>query len=483
MLEVLFVACECAPFAKSGGLADIMSSLPKEMYSQGYDVRVIMPKYGMIAQEYKDKMTKTAEINVPLGWRDLYCGIWEMVHENITYYFIDNELYFNREGIYGYDDDGERFAYFSRAVLETIASLEKLKPDVIHCNDWHTALVPLFFKEMYKAIPYFSEMKTVFTIHNLKHQGNFDKAIFDDLLGLAGRTEAWKALEYYDRLNFMKAGIVMADKVTTVSPTYAEEIKGGFYGEGLDFVIASREEDFVGILNGIPKRKQPFYKGGNRNQIMPKKLADFKAENKAELQEWMGLDVRKDVPVVGLVTRFVEQKGIDLITYILNDLLQGDTQFAFLGAGDAKYEDAFRHFQAVAPGRFAVRTEYDENVAEKIFQGADFLLVPSLFEPCGLTQMMAMEYGTLPIVRETGGLKDTVVPYNQFTGEGNGFSFANFNAHELLEVVNVALTMYWEDNKALKKLSNEAAKTNFEWGNSAKAYADIYESFDFHKDM
>jgi starch synthase len=459
-MKVLFVASECAPFVKSGGLGDVIGALPVVINRYGADARVILPKYSTIPKEFSDKMTHIDFFEIELGWRKLYCGIFELKHEGVHYYFVDNEYFFKRPELYGYDDDCERFAFFSKAVLKFIKSSNKYVPDIIHCNDWHTGLIPVFKSEIFGHIKKMDGIKTVFTIHNIKHQGIFNKYWFGDLLGLYGKEKAWKALELNGNINYMKAGIVKADRVTTVSPTYSLEIKNNYYGEGLEDVITSLENGVTGILNGINYKHIDFDKG----------------KTKALLQRKMGFEIKDDIPLITMISRLTAQKGFDLLAHVMDELAAEDVQMIFLGSGETRYEDMLNHFSGKYPNKVKAIIGFDEELAEKLYMGADVFLMPSYYEPCGISQLLAMQYGTIPIVRETGGLIDTITPYNNYTGEGTGFSFSNINAHEFLFTIKRALELYRKDKPAWKKIKKSAAGTEFSWNKSAEEYMRLYES-------
>lgn len=458
-MKVLFAASECAPFVKSGGLGDVMRTLPGVLVKNGADARVILPKYGSIPAEFADKMKPIHFFQIEMGWRNLYCGVLELQYEGVHYYFIDNEQFFKRPELYGYDDDCERFAFFSKAVLEFLRVSKKFKPDVIHCNDWHTGLIPLFKKEIYRENVPLMRIKTVFTIHNVYFQGAFNKYWFGDLLGFHGNQRAWETLEHNGSINYMKAGILAADRVTTVSPTYSMELRDRFYGEGLNDVICSLDKGVKGILNGIEYRR---------------KKRD-KKEVKKQLQEEMALPVREDVPLLTMISRLTSQKGMDLVAFIMDELAAEDIQIIFLGSGETRYEEMLRYFEGKYRDKVRSYIGFDADLAERLYMGADIFLMPSVFEPCGLAQMMAMEYGTIPVVRETGGLLDTVIPYNQYTGEGNGFSFSNINAHEFLFTIKRALDLYRNDRDAWEKMRRNAEAAEFSWQKSAEEYIKLYE--------
>ncbi|WP_047151208.1 glycogen synthase GlgA [Aneurinibacillus tyrosinisolvens] len=471
-MKILFAASEAVPFVKTGGLADVIGSLPKELKNDGLDVRVILPKYEDIPAEYQSRMRKTKEFIVPLGWRRQYCGIEEMQHNGIHYYFVDNEYYFKRNGIYGFYDEAERFAYFSRAILEALPALS-FQPDIIHCHDWHSALVPLFLQAEYRTLPFYEQMRTVLTIHNLKYQGIFPPVVLGDILGLGEEYFTQDKVEFYGGVNFMKGGLVYADFLTTVSPTYAKEIQQPHYGEGLDGVLCKRRDHLHGTVNGIDYEEynpetdpHVFFKGPV--------CEAYKQKNKAILQEQAGLPVKERTPLIALVSRLVEQKGIDLIACVLEEMLGMDVQFIILGTGEPVYERLFKEAMRRHPEKLAAQTTFSEGLARKIYAGADIFLMPSKFEPCGIGQLISMRYGTIPVVRETGGLYDTVEPYNEETGEGTGFTFVNYNAHEMLEAVGRAVHTY-RCSPSWQKMIDNAGKLDSSWRQSAKQYSALYE--------
>lgn len=472
-MKVLFVSTEVHPFIKTGGLADVAYALPKALKEMGVDVRIILPKYADISENYTSKMSHLASYVVKLGWRNQYCGLEFINFENIPVYFIDNEYYFKRSGCYGFYDDGERFAYFCRSVMESVKYMDNFCPDVIHCNDWHTGMIPLYLKDFYNEQPEFVNAKSIFTIHNLKYQGQFSPEILEDLLGLTPAYYSEDKIKHNECVSFMKAGIVYADKVTTVSPTYAKEIQTPYFGEGLDGLLREKADKLVGVLNGIdydinsPKTDE--------NLVMNYTVRSIKRKmvNKEALQKAVGLPVNPDVAVVGIITRLVRQKGIDLITCVMEEMLKLNIQFVILGTGDEDYQDFFEYYAYSYPGKVAACMKFDNSLASKIYAGADLFLMPSLFEPCGLSQIISMSYGTLPIVRETGGLKDTVIPYNEYTGEGNGFSFANYNAHEMLNVLQYALVQF-ENKEVWNKLVKSAMNTRYARDRQANEYIAIY---------
>lgn len=472
-MKVAFVAPEASPFAKTGGLGDVMGALPKALLKEGVEVSVFLPKYGDIPKHFLDRMTVLEKTEVNLSWRSKYAGIESLCHEGIRYYFIDNEFYFKRWGLYGYGDDGERFIYFSKAVLEAIKVLD-ISFEIIHAHDWQAAAIPLFLDALYKKEPCFQNTKTVFTIHNLKYQGVFGHEILGDLLGVSGEYFYGGALEFHGRVNLMKGALHFSHALTTVSPNYAEEIKTGFFGEGLEGVLEEQSEKLRGIVNGIdvaqynPKKDKEILKNYDVNH------PEGKAENKAYLQKKMQLSPDPSIPVIGLISRFVEQKGLDLIRRIMHEVLQEDVQFIVLGSGEKKYEDFFNRLGHDFPEKVGVYIGFEETLAREIYAGADFFLMPSLFEPCGLGQLIAMHYGTLPIVRETGGLRDTVIPYNEYTGEGYGFSFTHYNAHDLLYTIRRAAAFY-KKPEVIKSLRENAMKVDVSWRKSAREYRSLYE--------
>lgn len=475
-LQVLYAIFEAEPFIKTGGLGDVGGSLPNAVCRLGVDMRVILPKVSSIDESYRKKMKKIAEFTVPLSWRNQYCGIEQLKHKGVTYYFVDNEYYFKRDYPYGYDDDGERIAFFSKAVLECLQHIPNFSPEVIHCNDWHTALAPVFLREHYMELPEYRKIKTVMSVHNLKFQGVFSKHLLGDALGLDDRKNAVDQLSYGDAVNYLQGGLYYSDRITTVSPTYAEEICSSWYGENLDGIFRQRNSVLSGILNGIDTyRNSP----GRDDNLIQKYNASTvkrgKAANKAALQQELGLAVRDDVPLIAFISRLTEQKGLDLLTHILEELLCEDIQLVVLGVGDRKYEDTFRYFQSVMPDKISACITFDLSLSSKLYAAADMLLMPSQFEPCGLSQMIAMRYGTVPIVRETGGLKDTVIDFRQDDKYGNGFSFANYNAHELLFTVKDAVNVYQNDIISWMAVRKNAMKRDFSWKESAKKYIALYE--------
>lgn len=475
-MNILFAASEAAPFAKTGGLGDVIGSLPKELKRNGADVRVILPKYDEIPEVFKEKM-ETANLvtfRVNLGWRSQYCGIQTLEHEGVTFYFVDNEFYFRRRGHYGYGDDAERFAFYCRAVIDSLPHIG-FKPDVIHCHDWQAGMIPVLLKAQYSPYyPFYEDIKTVITIHNLRYQGLFSKETMMDLFGLDAGYFNGDQLEMYDGGSFLKGGLLYSDRITAVSPTYAEEIRTPFFGEHMDSLLRYRSEATVGIVNGIDydlfnPMTDSHLAVTYRDSLSKKRL------NKTHLQQRLGLPVRDDVPVISLVTRLVQQKGIDLIRHVLPELLSLDAQWVIVGTGDHEYEQLFREEAARHPDKLAAYIAFDDGLARQVYAGSDLFLMPSLFEPCGIGQLIAMRYRTVPIVRETGGLKDTVQPYNEFTGEGTGFSFNSYNAHDMLHTVRRAVHFYLHDQDAWRNLMANIKKTDFSWKKSALQYKSLYQ--------
>ena len=474
-IKVLFAAFEAAPFIKTGGLGDVAGSLPNYLNEDGVHVRVIMPLFSTIKQEYREKMTKVSEFYVPFGWRNQYLGVYKLLHDKTIFYFLDNEYYFKRDKAYGYFDDGERIAFFSKALLEALVHIS-FSPQILHLNDWHTALSAVYLREMYQELEKFRNIKTIFTIHNLKFQGKFDPKMIADPLDLERYPNARRQLLERNAVNFMRGAINYADYITTVSPTYANEVKNSFYGEGLQDLFIRRESSFRGIINGIDYRT---YNPLTDKNIVSKyniNLLDKKYPNKIELQKELGLNVDENVCMVGIVSRMTEQKGFDLICTIFEEMINTmNIQFVLLGTGDGKYEDSFRYFENKYRGRVSSSICFSEERSRRIYAASDLFLVPSIFEPCGLSQLIAMRYLALPIVRETGGLKDTVEPYNMYTKEGTGFSFCNINAHELLYTIRNAVTLYYDDRETFNTLIKNASNKNFSWVKSASEYKKLYK--------
>lgn len=475
-MQIVFASAECAPFVKTGGLGDVAGSLPAALVRAGAEVIVMVPKYATIKDEYKAQMEHFSDFYVSLGWRNEYCGLEKLEHDGVTYMFIDNERYFARDYPYGFFDDGERFAFFSKAITESLQHLPAgFECDILHCNDWQTALAPVFLREFYQGLPLYDRVKTVFSIHNVAFQGQFSDTVMEDILGVAHIPAAASQLRCDAcSINYMLGALRYADAITTVSPTYANEIQTPEFGEGLDGVLRERSYALQGILNGIDvagfdpatdKRIAANYTVEDRSG---------KAVCKAKLQEELGLEVRDDRPLMVMVTRLTRQKGMDLVMYALDRILAGGVQVAVLGTGDRDYEDGLRYFQDKYSGTMAARIEFDPALSQRMYAAADMFLMPSKFEPCGLSQIIAMRYGTLPIVRETGGLKDTVIPYNEFTGEGTGFSFSNFNGDEMGDAVFRAARLFWDNREPWDQLVTQAMSQDFSWTRSADKYLDLY---------
>ena len=475
MKKVAYIASECVPFIKTGGLADVTGSLPGYFDKKHFDVRIIMPKYLCMDEKWKAQLRFVCHFYVNLSWRRQYVGIFETVQNGITYYFVDNEFYFAGDKPYhNIYEDVEKFAFFSKAVLEALPYLD-FWPDVIHCHDWQTGLVPVFLRTFYGDQRCYSNIRTVFSVHNLKFQGRFSLPAVIDITGLPEQIFSSDKLESYGEANYLKGGVVYADAVTTVSPTYAREIMTPEGGEGLDGLMRAREGSLYGILNGIDIREyDPQTDAYLANHYNETNHTEGKGLNKLKLQKLLGLPVDKDVFLLGMVSRMTDQKGFDLIAYIMDELCQDSVQIVALGTGDERYENMFRHFDWKYHGKVSAQIYYDEKMSHRIYASADAFLMPSLFEPCGLSQLMSLRYGTLPIVRETGGLKDTVVPYNEYEGTGNGFSFRNYNAHEMLATVRNAERIYYDKKREWNKMVDRAMAADFSWNHSAKQYEEMY---------
>jgi starch synthase len=470
--KVLFVASEGTPFIKTGGLADVIGSLPQALKTyENVDVRVVLPFYDEIGAEWKQEMNYVTSLNVQVGWRNQEAVIYTLTHEDCVYYFIANDYYFTRKGVYGYFDDGERFVFYAHAVMKMVKELE-LEPDILHAHDWQAALT-VMLANVSAGLP---EVKTVFTIHNLKYQGRFPLHVFEDFFQL--EREHMAGMEWDGMLNCMKAALFHADKITTVSPTYAEEMKEPYYGEGLDPVIREREADVTGILNGIDTKEYHPMTDANL-PVNYRTARSKKLENRRLFQEEIGLPYRPDTPLYVMITRLTEQKGLHLVEHIMDEFLKEDIQFILLGTGEQEFEDYFRYLEHAYPEKVKSLLTFNEGLARRLYASADFLLMPSKFEPCGLSQLIALQYKAVPIVRETGGLKDTVQAFNEETGEGNGFSFANYNAHELLHVLRYSLEIYHDPSK-WKQLLKQVNKGTYTWKQSAKQYKALYQELTSH---
>jgi starch synthase len=474
-MKILFVASEAHPFIKTGGLGDVAYALPKALRKMGLDVRVIIPKFSEIKQEYKDKMLTLATFNVPVGWRNQYGGLQYLEMDGVPFYFLDNEYYFKRPASYGFYDDGERFAYFCRGVLEAVNHMIDFTPEILHLNDWQAGMIAPIMKSHYKGNARFDSMKTIFTIHNLQYQGVFSKEVLGDLLNLSEDYYSEDKLKHFDGISFIKGGLNFSDKITTVSSSYAEEIKTPFYGEGLHGLLQVRGGDISGIVNGIdtdlfdPEKDLELFKNYSYQDVLGK------LENKIGLQKKLNLPVNENIPMLGMVTRLAGQKGIDLVAHVIEELLQLDIQIVILGTGERKFEDMFRYYADVYPDKLSANITFNNALAKRIYASSDMFLMPSLFEPCGIGQLLALKYGSLPIVRETGGLKDTVKAINEYTNDGNGFSFANYNAHDMLYTIKRALGFY-NNKEVWYNLVRNAMIEDNSWSKSALEYKNLYAS-------
>lgn len=477
MKNILFIASEAVPFIKTGGLADVAGTLPKYFDKEKYDVRVMIPNYRCIPQHYKEQMRFITSFYMDLAWRSQYVGVLEMEYDGVHFYFIDNEYYFDGFKPYGYiHQDIEKFAFFSKAALSALP-LIGFRPEIVHCHDWQTGLIPVYMKERFQQDSFFWNMRSIMTIHNLKFQGIWDVKAVRDITGLPASYFTPDKLEAFGDANYLKGGIVYADKVTTVSASYAEEIKTGFYGEKLDGLMRARSNDLWGIVNGIdyeefnPETDKRIVQNYNQTTFRKEKV-----KNKLALQKELGLEVDAGKFMIGIVSRLTDQKGFDLIAYVMDELCAWDVQLVVLGTGEERYENMFRHFDWKYNNRVSANIYYSEDMSHKIYASCDAFLMPSLFEPCGLSQLMSLRYGTVPIVRETGGLKDTVEPYNEYESTGTGFSFANYNAHEMLGIVNYAKSIYYNKKREWNKMVDRGMLKDFSWNSSAAKYQELYDS-------
>ncbi len=473
--KILFIASECVPFIKTGGLADVVGSLPGYYDQEEYEVRVIVPNYICISSEWKEKMNFVTSFYMDMAWRSQYVGVLEMEYEGIQYYFIDNEYYFAGDKPYGYiHEDVEKFAFFSKAALSILPVIE-YQPDIVHCHDWQTGLVPVYLKDSFHNSEFYANMKSIMTIHNLKFQGSWNIQAIQDITGLDMSYFTSDKLEAFGDANYLKGGIVYADYITTVSRTYAEEIKSPFYGEHLDGLMRAREGSLCGIVNGLnyqewnPETDSMIFKNYSAETFRTEKV-----KNKTALQKELGLEKDKKKMLIGIVSRLTDQKGFDLIDCVMDELCQDDVQIVVLGTGEDRYENMFRHFAWKYNEKVAACIYYSNELSHKIYAGCDAFLMPSQFEPCGLSQLMSLRYGTLPIVRETGGLKDTVEPYNEYEETGTGFSFTNYNAHEMLATIRYAESVYYDKKRSWNQMVKRAMETDFSWKNSAKQYEELY---------
>ncbi len=474
-MKILFTSSECVPFIKTGGLADVVGSLATVLAREGHDVRVVLPMYTAIEFSWQQKMEKLLHFDVQLGWRRQYCGVMTLKHDGVTYYFLDNKYYFGRPYIYGLGgDEYERYAFFCRAVLNALPLID-FQPDIIHAHDWQAGMVPALLKIQYQHLPFYASIRTMFTIHNLQYQGIFGIREVQDVMGLGDGLWSSDKLEFSGCANFMKAGLVYTDSITTVSPSYAQEITTAYYGERLDGLIRARKGELYGVINGIDTELYNPQTDTQISHTYTKDTLDFKQINKKALQKEMGLDVRADTPLIAMVGRLSNQKGLDLVDCVLGDIMAEDLQVAVLGMGDSRYTNLFSWAETKYKGKLAARFAMDSALAHKMYAGADFFLMPSLFEPCGLSQMIAMRYGSVPIVRETGGLRDTVLSYNEDTKEGNGFSFQNYNAHDMLSVIRRAMDYYKHQKEILHTLRVRGMEGDYSWTHSAKEYIQLYQ--------
>ena len=473
-MKTLFVAAECAPFFKTGGLGDVAGALPKALKEKGTDIKVVLPFFTKMPQRYKDQLQDLFSYDVYVGWRKQYCGVKYLQMNGIDYYFLDNLYYFDRPELYGYFDDGERFAFYQQAVIELMEKIDFI-PDVMHLNDYHTSFIPCLLKEKYRWIQKFSKIRTVLTIHNIEFQGQYDRGILYDLFGMGSERYDDGSIRFNDCVNFMKAGILYADRVTTVSPSYAEEIKTPEFGAGLDVILRKESGKLSGIVNGIdydtfdPAKDPALFANYDQRHL------DKKIENKVQLQKYLELPVRPEVPVIGIVSRLTYQKGFHLLLQEMDNLLQFDVQLVLIGTGDPNFENQFRHFGEKYPTKTSIQIAFDVTLAQKVYAGADMFLMPSAFEPCGLSQMISMRYGTLPIVHEIGGLRDTVEPYNPITNEGTGFGFNIYESFYLMNAMKQAIELYQNHPDIWRGLMREAMSRDFSWDGSSEQYLELYK--------
>jgi len=474
-MKILFTSSECVPFVKTGGLADVVGALGPVLARMGHDVRVMLPMYSSIDSKWQQQMEFQLHFDVQLGWRRQYCGINMLRKDGVTYYFLDNKYYFGRPYIYGLGgDEYERYGFFCRACLNALPLLD-FKPDIIHAHDWQSGMIPALHKIQYAHLPFYADMKSIFTIHNLQYQGIFGIKEVQDVLGLGDSLFTSDKLECFGCANFMKAGLVYSDVITTVSPSYAEEITTAYYGERLDGLIRARHDSLYGVLNGIdvdeynPETDPLIYHNYTKESL------ETKVENKLALQKDLGLEVNPDIPLIAMVGRLSNQKGLDLVDCVLGDIMNENVQLVVLGMGEARYTNLFSWAEQQYPGKMAARFAMDHGLAHKLYASADFFLMPSLFEPCGLSQLISLRYGTIPIVRETGGLRDTVLSYDKYNQEGNGFTFLNYNAHDMLNVIRRALGYYRDQKDVIATLQQRGMSGDYSWGHSAGEYVKIYE--------
>ncbi len=473
-MRILFAASEAVPFCKTGGLADVAGSLPQALAKTGDEVAVVLPLYQTVAERWKEQMEFVCHIDVPLGWRRIYAGLFRMERQGVTWFFVDNEQYFKRDGLYGHYDDGERFGFFSRAVVSLLPSMGAL-PDVIHCNDWQTALIPIYLKDEYDRWPEIRGIKTVFTVHNIEYQGRYGKETLEDLFGLDPGWMTDGTLDFAGDVNLLKGALMVSDAITAVSPTYAQELRDPYYAHGLEGALNLNAWKLHGVLNGIDMERYNPATDPKLHSHFSVKRMEGKGRCKEELQQRLHLNVEADTPIIAIVSRLVSHKGLDLVCSAFDEIMGLHCQFVVLGSGDASYEEFFESKLGWLPGRMALYRGYNEDLATAIYAGADLLLMPSKSEPCGLAQMIAMRYGSVPIVRETGGLKDTVHPYEAWCGAGNGFTFANYNAGDMVYVIRQAVDLYHNNRDAFKLLQYHGMTEDFSWDKSAGEYNRIYQ--------
>lgn len=473
-MRTLFVAAECAPFFKTGGLGDVAGALPKALEEKGTEIKVVLPYFTKIADQYKEQIQDLFSYEVNVGWRKQYCGVKYLSLKGIDYYFLDNLYYFDRPDLYGYYDDGERFAFFQLAVIELMEKINFI-PDVMHLNDYHTAFIPFLLKEKYRWIQAFDSIHTVLTIHNIEFQGQYDQGVLGDLFGMGNERYEDGTIRFNDCVNFMKAGILYADRVTTVSPSYAEEIKKAEFGAGLDVILRMESGKLSGIVNGIDYEMFDPAKDPALFENYDAKHLAKKIENKVQLQKHLGLPVNAEIPLVGIVSRLTYQKGFHLLLEEMENLMQFDVQLVVIGTGDPNFENQFRYFGEQYPEKTSINIAFDLSLAQKVYAGVDMFLMPSAFEPCGLSQMISMHYGTLPIVHEIGGLKDTVEPYNPITNKGTGFGFDNFQPFYLMNVLKQAIELYQNNPEVWQDLMQQAMAKDFSWNESSQQYLALYQ--------
>ena len=481
MIKVLFAASEAVPFAKTGGLADVVGTLPKALQKLKVDARIIVPLYGDVPETFRLQMRHIATETVQLGWRRQHCGLFQMEYEGIPVYFVDNEYYFRRKGLYNFYDEAERFGFFSKAVLDVLPRLDWI-PDIIHCHDWHVGMIPVLLRSQYCRAPWCSTIKTLCTIHNLEYQGIFPQNVLGDMFNLDHDAKAVKGLEFYGMINFLKGGLEYADYIGTVSPSYAREIQTRYWGEKLDGVLARRSDRLVGIVNGIDNELYSPAKDAALFANFSTRSLKGKSVNKSRLQESLGLEQKADAMLIGIVSRLVKAKGFELVQRVLDEILAENVQLVVLGTGDPHFQDVFRDAARRYPGRVSTNIGYDDTLARRIYAASDLLFMPSQKEPCGVSQLIAMRYGCIPLVREVGGLQDTVDTFNPETNEGTGFSFTNYNAHDMLHVVRLAVQVF-HDKKRWTKLVKSAMQAEHSWKTSAKEYLELYRRMlkeDFH---